>query len=206
VALMTLPAGAGIALVARPMMLLVFGARWDAAVPLVQLFACVGVFQVGTSISAVLLMAEGVPHIGFRIEFVLTVLRLIALLVLVPSFGLVGAASGVAATGFIGEVIYLVVTSRRTGLHARDLALNLWRPALATGAMALVLLATGLAQRPPGEGAVWSGLLLAAAVSIGALVFGAVLSVAWLACGRPRGAETYILSMAGQTIRHWLGR
>jgi len=206
VALLSLPAGTGIALVARPMMLLVFGARWDAAVPLVQLFACVGVFQVGTSISMALLMAEGVPHIGFRVEFVLTVMRLIALLVLVPSFGLAGAASGVAATGFITEAIYLVVTSRRTGLRARDLALNLWRPALATGAMALVLLATGLTRPPSGEGVVWSGLLLAATVLIGALVFAAVLSVAWLASGRPRGAETYLLSLAGQAIRHWLGR
>ena len=80
-ALLILPASAGIALVALPMMHLVFGSRWDAAVPLVQLFACIGVFRVGASISAALLMVEGVPHIGFRIEFVLTIVRVVALLV-----------------------------------------------------------------------------------------------------------------------------
>ena len=206
VALLTLPAGAGIALVARPMMLLVFGARWEAAVPLVQVFACAGVFQVGTSIAMVLLMVENLLHISFRAECVSTLLRLTALLVLVPVFGLVGGASGMAGTDLIMEVIYLAITCRRVGLRAHDLALNLWRPALATGVMALVLLAAGLTQPPGGAGAVRSGVLLGATVLAGALVFAATLSAAWLASGRPRGAETYVLALAGQAWRHWFGR
>ena len=58
-ALIMLPASAGIALVARPMMHLVFGARWEAAVPLVQLFAFVGVFRVGELHQHCLLTAKG---------------------------------------------------------------------------------------------------------------------------------------------------
>ncbi|HLB96685.1 MAG TPA: lipopolysaccharide biosynthesis protein, partial [Acetobacteraceae bacterium] len=116
VALLVLPTSAGVAVIARPMMLLVFGERWDAAVPLVQLFACIGVFRVGGAISGALLMAEGVPHIGFRIEAVVTVVRLVALLVAVPAFGLIGAAAAVAVTALVDEVIYLVVTFRRVGL------------------------------------------------------------------------------------------
>jgi O-antigen/teichoic acid export membrane protein len=205
-ALLILPASAGVALVALPMMHLVFGPRWDAAVPVVQLFACIGVFRVGASISAALLMAEGVPHIGFRIELVLTAVRVVVLLLLVPSFGMLGAAYGVAATGLIEEVIYLVVTFRRSGLHARDLAQCLWRPGLATAIMALTLLGTGLAQPAGDQVAWWDSLRLGAAVSLGALVFGVVLSLTWLACGRPSGAETYLLSIVGQVIRHRRGR
>jgi O-antigen/teichoic acid export membrane protein len=206
VALIIMPASAGIALIAHPMMLLVFGARWEAAVPLVQLLACAGIFRVGSYISGALLMAEGVPHIGFQIELAATILRLTSLLVLVPHYGLVGAASGVVATGFIAEVIYTVVTVRRTAMRASDLAANLWRPALATAAMALVLLATGLTRSTSGGSAAWSALLLVATVAIGALVFSAVLAAAWLVAGRPRGGETYLLSLAGQALRHRLRR
>ena len=201
-----LPASAGIVLIARPMMHLVFGARWDAAVPLVQVFACIGVFRVGGNISGALLMAEGVPHIGFRIEAVVTIVRLVALLVAVPAFGLIGAAVAVAITALVDEVVYLVVTFRRTGLRAGDLALILWRPALATGGMALVLLTTGLTQPSVVADPAWSGLLLGATVLLGGLVFGAILLLAWLASGRPRGAETYLLSVADQAIRQWRGR
>ena len=84
-------------------------------------------------------------------------------------------------------MIYLVVTFRHTGLRLRDLALNLWRPALAAGVMALVVLAAGL-QRPLADVAViWSGLHLALAVLVGALVYGATLWLAWLVAGRPAG-------------------
>jgi len=206
VALVVLPASAGVALIARPLMLLAFGARWDAAVPLVQVFACVGVFRVGGAISGALLMAEGVPHIGFRIEAVVTVVRLMALLAAVPAFGLIGAAAAVAVTALVDETIYLVVTFRRSGLRARDLALNIWRPTLATGGMALALLTTGLTQPALDPSGVSAGFLLAVTVLTGALVFAVIELLAWLVSGRPRGAETYVLSMAGQAIRHWRGR
>jgi lipopolysaccharide exporter len=205
-ALIMLPASAGIALVAQPMMHLVFGVRWDAAVPLVQLFAFAGVFRVGGAISVAVLISEGLPNIGFRVEFVSTVLRVLALLALVPSFGLIGAASGVAITGLVEEVIYVVITFRRTGLHARDLALIVWRPAVATAVMALALMSAGLTRTSIGEGALQNGLLLAVAVAAGATVFVASLLLAWLASGRKRGAETYVLSVLGQAARPWLGR
>ncbi len=200
VALLVLPASAGIALIAPALMHLAFGERWDAAVPLVQVFACIGVFRVGGTISAVLLTAQGVPHIAFRIEAVVTVVRLAALLVAVPVFGLIGAAAAVAVTAIADETIYLIVTFRRAGLRAGDLALILWRPALATGGMALALLNTGLTQPAVGADLWWSGVLLGAAVLLGALVFGAVLLLAWIASGRPRGAESYVLAIARQTI------
>jgi O-antigen/teichoic acid export membrane protein len=205
VALLVLPSSAGLALLARPMMHLVFGARWDAAVPLVQLFAFIGIFQVGGAISGALLTVDGLLNLNFRIELATAGLRVIVLLVMVPSFGLIGAATGVAACALFQEVVYLGVTFQRTGLRARDLAANVWRPALATGGMALALLATGLTQQPVDASGVCSGLLLAATVLTGALVFGAIVLLAWLASGRPRGAETYLWSVVEQAIRHWRG-
>lgn len=127
--MLTLPASAGVALVARPMMHLVFGPRWDAAVPLVQLFAFIGMFRISGAVSAVLLTAEGLVARAFRVELVSAVLRVVLLLALVPRFGLIGAASGVAVISLVEEVFYLIITFRHTGLRARDLALGVWRPA-----------------------------------------------------------------------------
>ena len=118
-----------------------------------------------------------------------------------------GAAAAVAVTAVADEAIYLVVTFRRTGLRARDLAGIIWRPAFATGGMVLALLATGLTQPPSGEkSGLVSGLLLGATVVVGALVFVGLLLLAWLASGRRRGAETDLLSAIGQTIPRWRGR
>ena len=197
--LLTLPASAGVALVARPMMHLVFGARWDAAVPLVQLFAFIGMFRVSGAVSAVLLTAEGLVARAFRVELASAVLRVVLLLVLVPRFGLLGAAAGVAVIALVEEVYYLVITFRHTGLRPRDLALGLWRPALAAGVMALVLLAGGL-DRPVEGGLVWNIVGLGGTVLLGGLVYGGTLLLAWLASGRPRGAETYVLGMARQAV------
>jgi len=203
VALLSLPACAGIVLLARPMMHLVFGPRWDAAVPLVQLFAFIGMFQVGGTVSSILLTVEGMLSVNFRIEVALSALRIIVLLAVVPAFGVIGAASGVAAVGLVQEAIYLVVTFRHTGLRARDLAANIWRPALATGGMALVLLATGLTQPPSDVGVARYCLLLAGTALLGVLVFSAILLLAWLASGRPRGAETYLLVLVARAIPFW---
>jgi hypothetical protein len=112
----------------------------------------------------------------------------------------------VAAAGFIEEVIYVVVTFRRTGLRARDLALNTWRPALATGMMALVLLCAGLTRAPAIDTAWGDGLVLVAAVPAGAAVFGVSLLLAWLASGRKPGAETFVLSVLGRVVRPWFRR
>jgi lipopolysaccharide exporter len=206
VVLLTLPTSAGIALVARPLMHLVFGQRWDAAVPLVQLFALVGMLRVSGAVSGALLTVEGRVKSAFRIELTSTVLRIFVLLVLVPQFGLLGAAYGVAATGLIEEVIYLIVTFRHTKLHARDLALGVWRPALATCVMTLVLLAAGLHRPLVDAGVIWSSLLLVATGLIGALVYGATLLLAWVAAGRPRGAESYVLAMVGRAVKWPFGR
>lgn len=206
VALLTLPTSAGIALLARPLMHLAFGARWDAAVPLVQLFAFIGVCRAGGTVSVILLTVEGMLTVNFRIELVLTVLRIVILLVAVPVYGVIGAACGVAAAGLIEEAIYLVVTFRHMRLRARDFVFGVWRPVLATGVMSVAVSTVELHWPHMESGAIWEGFHFGATVLVGAVVYCAALLLVWQAVGRPRGAETYVLGLAQPVLHRWIGR
>jgi len=151
----------------------------------------------------VLLTAEGLVARAFRVEVVSAVLRVALLLALVPHFGLLGAAGAVAVIALVEEAFYLVITFRHTGLRARDLALGMWRPALATGVMTLAVLACGLDRLVVDGGVVWDVAALGATLLVGALVYGATLLLAWLASGRPQGAETYVLGMLRLVLGRW---
>jgi lipopolysaccharide exporter len=200
VALITLPASAGMALIAQPMMHVVFGPRWNEAVPLVQIFAFVSMLRVGAAVSGALLTVDGLVNYSFRIEFASAILRLLTLLVLVPRFGLLGAAAGVAATGLVEEAIYLFVTARHVKLRMADFVSNLWRPTLAAGVMAIVLAVLGFDRAVAGAGWLEGASRLAGAITIGAAVYVGMLGLAWVVAGRPRGGETYLVTVARQML------
>jgi O-antigen/teichoic acid export membrane protein len=200
--LITLPAGVGVAAIARPVMHLVFGSQWDAAVPLVQIFAAVGTFRVIAAISGLLLMVDGVPQIGFRIELASVILRLTGLLVLVPLLGLMGAALTVGVCVLLEEAIYLVVTFGRFHLRAVLLLHHAWRPLLATAVMEAVLVLDGaLRWDMEGQTSFDLGLRVGGMVGLGVVAYGVTLLLAWIAAGRPQGAETYLLSTVRRAMR-----
>ena len=90
--LVILPAGLGISMIADPMVRLILGEQWVAAVPVVQILAVSGTTAIFTHSCATLLNAVGHPHITFYAGAVSTALKVVALLALVLSFGLRGAA------------------------------------------------------------------------------------------------------------------
>lgn len=199
--LFTLPAGVGLAMIAQPLMHLAFGPRWDAALPLVRVFALIGTFRVIASISGVMLMAEGVPHIGFRVELASVVIRVISLLVLVPWLGILGAAIAVGICAAVEEAIYLTVTFRRFRLRFITLMRQTWRPVLATAVMAACLWLEGGRLGTTAETPWALGTRIALMVAAGVVLYGAALFAAWLASGRPGGAEVYLLATARRVMR-----
>ena len=192
----TLPAGIGIALVADPLIRLAVGERWAAAIPLVQIFALVGIFRVVTYIGATLLTVFGVLRIQFSITVATLLIRFALLVVLIGRFGLIGVGFAVAAVAILEEAFYLFETFRRYGLRASDLWRNNWRTVVAT---ALMTLAVVLLKRALGTDATFAHLC--AQVLGGGLTYAAVLLGAWLAAGRPQGAEATILATVREAIR-----
>jgi len=194
--MVTLPAGIGIALVADPLIRLAAGERWAAAIPLVQIFGIVGIFRVVTYIGATLLTVFGILQVQFSITISTLLLRFALLVVLINRFGLVGAGFAVAIVAILEEICYLVLTFRRFGLRLSDLIKNNWRSAIAAALMAAAVV---ILKRALGTDVTF--LHLSLQIAGGAIVYTAALLAAWLAAGRPRGAEATVLNIFREAVR-----
>jgi lipopolysaccharide exporter len=183
--LLTFPAGVGLALVAGPLVQLAFGARWMAAVPLVQLLGIAGSLAAFGTIGSVLLRVHGSMARVLGIILAGAALRVTLLLVLIPRFGLLGAGFAVAFGQVFDHLLYLAVTLRVFAIPLAALLRRLWRGGLATAAMAAALLANGLGWQD-GTGPAWA---LPAGVAIGIAVYTATLLALWILAGRPEGTE-----------------
>ncbi len=199
--LVTMPASLGIALIADPLVRLALGDRWIAAIPVIQMFAVIGVVRVSAEISGTLLRVYGLQQEQVRIIWVSVLVRLVLAIILVRQLGLVGGALAAVASILIEEAGFLLVTFRRFRLRAIDLLLSNWRCGVASAAMAATVLAVQY-QQGTLHGGVHVGLGgLSIDVVAGAVSYTVVLLAAWLACGRPSGAETYLIDILRQGRR-----
>ena len=200
--LLTLPMGFGLSLVAAPIVRLTLGPNWMAAVPLVQVFALVGMLKVIGMISGTLCTTFGLLAVQFRIALLSTIVRFTLLVLLVSRFGVVGGAVAAMGSFVVEETYYLVVTFRHFELQVLDLLRSTWRPIVASGCMVGALLLEGTAWAPAdGDLAPLLGKL-ALTVLAGATAYGVSLAAIWAVAGRTDGAETYLLGLARSTLRH----
>lgn len=187
-ALVTLPGGVGIALVAQPLVRLGFGAAWDAAVPALQILALAGSASTFGLFGLTNFLAEGRLRTIFAVTGVAALVRILLLIVLIPRTGIIGAALAVAVSVVLEDSLAISLALRRAENPARNLAAVLWRPVLATAAMALAV--------PPALHAIGEPLAaLLAGILVGMAAYAATLTLAWLATGRPQAAETDFLAL-----------
>lgn len=195
-ALLTFPAGVGMSAVAQPLIALAFGPGWEQSVPIVQVLGVALCLTVFGMVGQTLFLAHGHMRTSLSITAGATVVRVLLLLMLIPAFGLMGAAVAAAAGLALEHVLSGLWAMRRLHLSLRrDLLPQMWRCLLATAVMAGVLWAAGLGWQQT------SAPLLAAAVALGAVAYGAALAGLWLLAGRPAGPETDLLALAGRSLR-----
>jgi len=193
---LALPASVGIALVADPLVRLAIGPKWIAAIPLLQIFALVGIFRVVTYVGTTLLTVYGMLQIQFHGTVVITLIRIVLLIALIDRFGLVGSGFAMAAVAILEEAFYLLVTFHRFNLRPMKLLATNWRAVIATVVMTGVVFLTKLSfSANPTYGG------FSAQVVAGALSYAAVLYAVWRVAGQPQGAESQILSIAWETSR-----
>ena len=204
-ALLTLPAAVGISLIADPLIKLAFGVTWAAAVPLVQILALAGALMLFGLVSSTLFSAHALLREMVGIGLGILVLRVALLIFFIERLGLYGAAIAAAISIMTEQGIYVWLTIRHFAVSLPDLLRATWRALLATAAMAVVLSRTGFGWQTVAADPATLVRQLLVAISLGAAVYGVALLAAWLAAGRPSGAETDLLALIRGMSRRLAG-
>lgn len=190
-AVVTIPAGLGMASIAHLFVPAVLGANWMATAPLISLLALAGtVSALQANIESVYL-ATGHPRLKAALTLVDVACFLPLLLLLVPRYGLTGAAAALIITASVAAPVNYAIALRLLRMSPSKLVPVLWRPLIAALIMATILLVIfpHSAVRPSSLGSL---LAMIAAILLGAAVYALTLGATWLAAGRPDGAERWI--------------
>lgn len=189
---LTLPASIGLALVAPVLVEVLLGPRWLAAAPILALLALSGAVEVVAANNGVAYVASGQT----RMAAILSATKLAAMvsfaMLLVPDGGVMGIAWAEFFASALVACISTVVAQRLLRLSLRRLATALWRPFVATATMAACLWPAIGAMTAPGV-ALPPWLTLCAALVVGAVSYFVTLLGVWQLCGRPSGAEHFVV-------------
>jgi O-antigen/teichoic acid export membrane protein len=192
-ALLVMPAGVGLSLVARPLVALAFGSGWEQAIPVLRILAIASTLLVLGHLSQHLLSAYALLGRLTGITLVAAGLRIALLAALIPSWGLAGAAYAAALSIVFEQAAIIAVTMRRLRISVRRLAAHVWRPLFSATVMTAALTALGLG---------WSSSAnLIATAGFGAVLYSAGLGATWVASGRPPGAEADVLATGRRLLR-----
>jgi O-antigen/teichoic acid export membrane protein len=167
VASITIPGMLGLIAVAPEFVAVVLGPKWDAAVPVLQILAWVGLLQSLQGLNGTVLRAVDRTGTLLRYSFVVLVVSSIAFVAGLP-FGVVGVAAAYAISSTFVEPYYTWLTARSV-----DATLLTVGRALAGVAQAAVLMfAAVLAARLLIVGAdLPAGVRLLALIAIGVVVY-----------------------------------
>ncbi len=168
VALVTVPAMVGAAVIARPLVLTTLGSKWEPVVPLIWILAPVGAVESVSLTCRTLFVVKGRADLLLRWSMVSTG-AIMAGYVVGVRWGLIGIAATYAAV--VAALTYpeFALALRLIGLRVRSLVAYLGTCLLATAAMAAAVAVVRVATERAGA-APW--LVVAATVGTGAAVYG----------------------------------
>jgi O-antigen/teichoic acid export membrane protein len=194
-ALLTLPLGVGLAIAAEPIVLVLFGEKWQEVILTLRILALYSVFWALLTPAADLWRGIGKPHL----EFLFGLLRLPvlagALLLLIPRYGLEGAALAVLVASVGTGLPSLAVTLRIIGLRLREFGRALAPAALSTatlGAFLVLVLPLSTSLSPPVALAILASVGVLAYVGAVAVFARRIVIPIWLNL-RASGAQRHVV-------------
>ncbi|MBK8376016.1 MAG: oligosaccharide flippase family protein [Sphingomonadales bacterium] len=186
--LFALPAGVGLALVAKDTVLFLLGEKWLLAVPLIQTLTLISTFNALGHSSAYLLLALGKVRLQALLAGIQLILLAILALVFFPEAGAQGIANIRLGTTALGLLIFVAfVLHYVKAIRLVDYVANTWRSIVATGIMALVLSMVPRLEWLPPVGQ------LALLILGGTVTYVLSILCLWRVSGCKEGAETYLL-------------
>jgi len=185
-ALIVVPAGVGLAVVADQFVRVLLGDQWTGSTLVVQLLAIFGISKSSYLAVANTLVAVGRPKTSARLAWASVGILLVGGLALAPTLGVTGIAIARLAGGVVILLIAFAAVQPIIGCRLRTLLGCFVRPALSSAAMAAVV-----SQMPSLEHGVVADLL--GKILIGATTYCVAAFALWHASGRPDGGERLIV-------------
>jgi lipopolysaccharide exporter len=191
IALITVPAGVGIAATSDLIVALALGQNWVDASPLIAVLAFCGVIYSLQSNSGAVLMALGKLRVLAGILAIQAAILVPALVWGAHKAGVMGAAVATLAAGIVLAPINLTQVFRAIGLRYSEFLTAIWRPLVAAAIMyAVVELARRYWHVETFLEQLQQALVL---VALGAVVYTSVVLALWRLSSCPAGAEEYVL-------------
>lgn len=187
VALLACASGVGISLVADDLTALMLGAKWEAAVPIIQLLALFGVVRTTYSPAHQVLLALGRLRLLAALPWIEVAVLIPLALVGAHYAGLVGVAMAKIGVALVSGLVLMIALTQVSPVRWGQIASRLWRPIAAGVLMSLAVEAS--------HHALFEQVLLSliSDIIVGAVTFLISASLLWLLAGRPAGAETALL-------------
>lgn len=199
VALVALPAGVGLAVLAEPLIMLVLGAKWAGVVPLLQVLAFSGVLVALGSNNGVACIALGKPHLNTWIQGIRLLTLLVLIAVLGPTHGTMGVAWAEFAGAAMGYLVSCGLGVRCVGVGVPDLLRRSWRALAVTASGALAMRALMTAWGPL-AGAADATRQLCVLVPFGVAGYVGLVYLLWVISGRPAGSEAQLFGILKRSM------
>ena len=194
VALLTVPAGIGIGLVAESLVRVLLGEKWMDAVSMIQVLAVFGVVRTLLGPPGSIYVAVGKPQLVAYLQILQITVGIIMLFWLVGDYGIVGVPWAILIASAVTLPTSYFWLMRQLELPFYKLIEALWRPLIATVLMSAPIL--GLQFWWPISSGIGHDIMrLITLVVVGIVIYSISLLVLWLLARRPASAETDILNL-----------
>jgi lipopolysaccharide exporter len=201
IALLAVPAVAGVALAAPFIVLLVLGPKWTEARTLLEVLAFFGITQVLQSNAYSAFIALGKPAIFAKINAIHVVALLLCLLLLTPRYGAQGAAWAYVIAAVAALPVNFYYISKFLQLRTIEVVAALWRPLVSATVMFVGGKLFGPTLPPGASSSADAFLPFVSCVALGATIYISTDVILWLLSGRPDGAETWLMRQLRSMMR-----
>lgn len=198
--LIALPVAIGTASAAPLLVPLLFGPRWLASIPVLQILgfaSAVSLMGAGTS---VVYLALGKPRLLIWVGSIHIVFLLTSMALLLPRMGLVGSAWSFLIAASVTLPVQLSILNWTLTLRPIYWLMRVWRPVTAATAMHLAVTATMIAL-PAADSGLERLLHLGVVIGTGTVTYVGVILCLWFVAGRPRGPERMITERVRGLLR-----
>jgi O-antigen/teichoic acid export membrane protein len=192
-----LPLGAGVAIIADPLVRLTMGHKWIPAIFIIQALAAVFAFQTLGNLAQPLAMATGQTPLLFKRSLQALLFRVPFILIGMYADGMIGIVYARIFTGTAGLFMNANIVTRITGLTFMQQIGSNFRALASSAAMALA--AAGLWRfLPAASNSILNIEEIALLIPFCAAIYVFFTAALWHLAGRPSGPETELLSLVAK--------